>query len=93
MKLSPVLRTRAVTCLVALLCICVATQMLGLPVTFLSLLNEDTLLKSDPISEDFSVLSIVPPTQKPGLLSLFTESWIQLYLPVLVTLVFHPPSA
>ena len=92
-EISLLFRTSGLACLVVFLCICVVIQMLGLPVTFLSLLNEDMLLKSDPISEDFSGLSTTPHPQSPGFLSLITEHQFKLTLPVLVTVVFHPPSA
>lgn len=78
--------------LVVLLCVCVVTQMLGVPVTLIGLMNSDMLAKSEPVSEDFSSLSPSPEPGKPSLLRFFTESRIVLQLPVLAKSVFRPPS-
>ena len=59
--------TRGVACLIILLCICVVTQMLGVPVTLIGLLNADVLTKSEPISEDYSTPSTVPEPGRPRL--------------------------
>jgi hypothetical protein len=76
-----------------LLCICVVTQMLGVPATLVDLLNSDVLTKSEPVSEDFSALSPLPHPESPRLFSSLTEVLSVLHLTVLVTSVFHPPSA
>ncbi len=80
-------------CVIVLLCFCVITQMLGVPVTLIGMLNADMLTKSDPVSEDFSALSTLAGPERPGLLSLIVERYSAPQLPVLPTSVFHPPSA
>jgi hypothetical protein len=85
--------TRGVACLIILLCICVVTQMLGVPVTLIGLLNADVLTKSEPVSEDFSALSTLILPERPGLLSMIAELYPFPQLPVLATSVFRPPSA
>lgn len=86
-------RVVGIAALVVLLCLCIITQMLGVPVTLIGLLNSDMLTKSEPASEDFSALSTLPGPERPGLLSLITELSPVPQLPVLATSVFHPPSA
>lgn len=78
-------------CLVLILCVCVVTQMLGMPVTFLGLLDSsDTLTES--VSEDSSVLPSLPRPVRPSLLHLLTEYRGILQLPILLTSVFRPPA-
>jgi hypothetical protein len=86
-------RVTAVGVFVVLLCVCVLTQMLGVPVTLLGLLNSDMLTNSEPVSEDFSALSTLPNPERPGLLSLIADFYPVPQLPVLPTSVFRPPSA
>lgn len=86
-------RTRWAACLFILLCICVVTQILGVPVTLIGLLNADVLTKSEPVSEDFSTLSTMPEPGRPHLLSIVAELHPVPQLPVLATSVFRPPSA
>ena len=74
-----------------LLCVCVLSQMLGTPVTLIGLLTSPDML-AESISEDFSLIPVLPE------LGISTSSRIQaevqplLYLPVFVTSVFHPPQ-
>lgn len=84
---------RGVVCLIILLCICVVTQMLGVPVTLIGLLNADVLTKSEPISEDYSTPSTVPEPGRPRLLTMVAELYPIPQFPVLATSVFRPPSA
>jgi hypothetical protein len=84
---------RGVACLIILLCICVVTQMLGIPATLIGLLNADVLTKSEPISEDFSTLSTLIFPERPGLFSVIADLYPVSQLPVLTTSVFRPPSA
>lgn len=67
--------------------------MLGLPVTFLSLLDSDELLKSQPGSEDFSAPTQVlhPETLVQGIGSVHTVSIRRLL--ILPKSFFHPPAA
>lgn len=74
-----------------LLCICVVTQMLGVPVTLIGLLSADVLTKSEPVSEDLSTLSMLPEPGRPRLLSLLIQFRSMPQLPILPVSVFHPP--
>lgn len=85
--------TTGVACLVVLLCVCVVTQMLGVPATLMDLLNSDVLTKSEPVSEDISAFAPLLEPEKPRPFNFFNESRPVLHLPVLLTSVFHPPSA
>lgn len=84
--------TRGAASLILLLCICVVTQMLGVPVTLIGLLNADVLTKSEPVSEDFSTLSTLPEPGQPHLLSLLIQFRSMSQLPILPVSVFRPPS-
>ncbi len=84
--------TRGVACLIMLLCICVVTQMLGVPVTLIGLLTADVLTKSEPVSEDFSSPSTLPEPWRPRLLSSFIQFRSMPQLPILPVSVFRPPS-
>lgn len=86
-------RTTGVACLVVLLCVCVVAQLLGAPVTLLGLSNSDMLTESEPVSEDFSVLSPSTGPERSYLFHIVTEFRPVHHLPILVTSVFHPPSA
>lgn len=86
-------RTTVVACVVVLLCVCVVAHMLGAPVTLLGLLNFDMLAESEPVSEDFSAISPLPKLERPYLFLIFDEIRPVHHLPVLLTSVFHPPSA
>lgn len=80
-------------CLVIVLCACVVLQILGLPVTLLTVSDSDELLKSEPVSEDFSTLSLVsfPQAQfRPIGVVEFLSVAKPLVLP---TSLFHPPVA
>ena len=86
-------RTTGVACLVLLLCVCVVAQMLGVPATLMDLLNTDVLTKSEPASEDASALSLSPEPERSRLFLSFTELRPVRHPPMLLTSVFHPPSA
>jgi hypothetical protein len=81
----------ALMCFVAFCCICVLTQMLGVPVTLLGLLNSDVAMESAAGSEDLSILPSTPQPEKLTLYRLFTELHPVLHLPLLLTSVFRPP--
>lgn len=78
-------------CLVLLLCICVVTQMLGVPITLLGLLDSDRFLESEQSSEDPSALTSTPEPERPSFLHFFTEPNTGPHLPVVLTSVFRPP--
>lgn len=67
------------------------TQILGVPVTLIGLLNADWPTKSEPVSEDFSTLSTLPEPGKPYLLSLLDAFRFVPQLPILPVGVFRPP--
>lgn len=92
MALHSSCHTIGVGCLVVVLCICVVTQMLGVPATLMDLLNSDVLTKSEPASEDASAFSPSPEPWRPRLFNFFVECCAARHLPVLLTAVFHPPS-
>jgi len=77
--------------LVLVLCVCVVTQMLGMPVTLLGLLDSSNTL-AESMSEDSSVLPSLPRPVRPSLLHLLTEFRHILHLPILLTSVFRPPA-
>lgn len=81
----------ALACFVVFCCLCVATQMLGVPITLLDLLNSDMLMEPEAGSEDLSTLPSTPKPEKLALYRLFTEFHPVLHLPVLLTSVFRPP--
>lgn len=83
-------RAIGVACLVILLCVCVVTQILGMPVTLIGLLASDAPAES--LSEDLSALSSAVDIKMPVLLGLFSDIRPRLHLPVLLTSVFHPPA-
>ena len=87
----PPARSTGLLCLVLLLCLCVVTQMLGVPVTLLGLLDSDRLIQSEPASEDPTVLSSIPEPERPNFLSFFTDSAAGRRLPVVLSSVFRPP--
>ena len=79
--------------LIVVLCVCILIQMLGLPVTFLSLLDSDDLLKSQPGAEDFSAPSQVLYPDRPGQVTGTVQVPAMLVLLVLPRTFFHPPAA
>ena len=86
-------RATAMACLVVVLCVCVVAQLLGAPFTLLGLLNSDMLTESEPVSEDFSTLSSSPEPDRSYRFRVVGEFRPVHHLPILVTSVFHPPSA
>ncbi|UVT21649.1 MAG: hypothetical protein H8K03_07030 [Nitrospira sp.] len=78
------------TWVVPFLCVCVALQIVDVPVTPLSLFNtSDMFTESD--SEDPSVLPPVPEIRPLSALRLQVDGHAIPHLPVLLTSVFHPP--
>ncbi|MGC4098639.1 MAG: hypothetical protein QM706_16120 [Nitrospira sp.] len=77
---------------VVLLCVCVLTQVLGVPGTLIDLLtSSDTLVES--VLED---ALLTPAVTEPRALSFnfaHVISQTSVHLPVFVTSVFHPPQA
>jgi len=80
-------------CLGVLLCVCIITQMLGVPFTLFGILSADVFAESDPISEDFSALSPSPEPERPLLSHALTEFRPIRHLPLVLISVFRPPSA
>lgn len=78
-----------VVCLILCLSLCVLVQMLGVPVTLLSLLILDTPAES--LSEDFSVLPILLKPPAPGRIASHVEIQGLVYHPIFSTAIFHPP--
>ena len=83
--------SRGLVCFMLLICVCVVTQMLGMPVTLLGVFDADRLMQSEPTSEDPSILVAALQPERPSFLRFFIESHAGLYLPVLPTSVFRPP--
>lgn len=80
------------TWLVLFLCACVLAQMLGMPITFFSLVaSSDAFTES--VSEDFSFPPAVPKPRTSSAWSSHIERQSLPYLRVFVTSVFHPPQA
>ena len=80
-------------CFVVLLSVCVVTQMLGVPITLIGVMDSDLLAKSEPVSEDCSTISRSPEPERAWFLHSFTEFRPVHHLPVLARSVFRPPSA
>lgn len=77
---------------VLLLCVCVLSQMLGMPVTLVGILASSDLL-TETVSEDLSLTPVVPEFEKsdPSRLDVIFQA--SPHLPVFVKTVFHPPPA
>jgi len=84
-------RMTSLTCLALFLCVCVASQMLGMPVTLISLLASDMPVES--VSEDFSLPPVLPRLATPDTRGTQVEFHPSLHLPIFTTSVFHPPQA
>ncbi len=76
--------------LVGLLCICVAAQMLGTPITLGLLLTSD--MSAESVSEDFSILPLTPELERMNRLYFLEEVTPLLYHSIFSTSVFHPPQ-
>jgi len=76
--------------LACFLCVCVLSQMLGMPVTLGSLLNSTDML-SQPASEDFSLLPTLPKLEARSSFHPLSEIQTSLHVPVFVKSLFHPP--
>lgn len=79
-----------VVCLILCLCLCVIFQMLGVPVTLLTLLMSDSPIES--FSEDFSILPILLEPRTPNRIALYAEFHRLICLPIFSTAIFHPPQ-
>ena len=78
------------TALIFLVCVCVLSQILGAPVTLLSLLTSDTPVEL--LSEDFSILPITPIPAAPISSMFHAEFEPSFQIPIFLTSVFHPPQ-
>jgi hypothetical protein len=79
------------TCMLLFLCVCVLPQMLGMPITFFSLVASSDVF-TESVSEDFSFPPTVPKPRTPSVGGSSTERQSSPYLRVFVTSVFHPPQ-
>lgn len=79
-----------VTALILFVCICVVSQMLGAPVTLLSLLTSDTPVEL--LSEDFSIPPFTPVPGTPSRSSFYAELEPSFHIPIFSISVFHPPQ-
>lgn len=84
-------RVTSLTCLAVFLCVCVMAQMLGMPVTLISLLTSDMPVES--VSEDFSLPPMLPKPATPDPRGMQVEFYPSFHLPILLASVFHPPQA
>jgi hypothetical protein len=84
--------TMGTTCAVLFLSGCILAQMLGVPITFSSLLDSSDML-SESACEDFSLPSAAPEPGISGPPFLDLEFQSASDLPILLTLVFHPPQS
>jgi hypothetical protein len=78
-----------IACIIALLCLCVVFQMLGVPVTLLALLASDSPIES--LSEDFSILPVILEPRTFNRIALYVEFQRLVYLPIFSTAIFRPP--
>jgi hypothetical protein len=83
-------QTMVSVCVVFFLCVCILSQMLGAPVTLISLLASDDR-SMGAVSEDSSLLPTVPDLWMLRRLCIYIELQPSLHLPVFATSVFHPP--
>lgn len=81
---------RLKACVLLLLCVCVLSQMLGAPITVVSLLTSADML-TEPLSEDFCIQPAVPDLGTPSQPLLHIELQPSHNHPVFATSVFHPP--
>lgn len=78
------------TALICFVCLCVLSQMLGAPVTLLSLLTSDTPVEL--LSEDFSILPLTPVPVAPSRSTSYAEFEPSFHIPIFSISVFHPPQ-
>ncbi|MGE3976985.1 MAG: hypothetical protein AB7F94_05295 [Nitrospira sp.] len=81
------------TCLVFLLCVCVLAQMLGMPISFFSLVASSDAVLMESASEDFSFPPTMPKPRTSSAWNTNMERQSSPYFHVFVTSVFHPPQA
>ncbi len=82
-------QTMAAVCLVVALCICILLQMLGMPVTFMSIFTSGIM--SESVLEDFSILPMLPEPEMRSRSLVQAEFYSLIHLPILIISVFHPP--
>jgi len=83
-------RGKVCMAMVMLLCICIMVQMLGVPVTLLNPGGAaDTLAVS--VSEGFSVPSSLPQLMPSVEMVPVTDAQLSVHVPVLASVLFHPP--
>lgn len=82
--------SRLTVCLIGFLCVCVLVQMLGLPVTLLSLFTPSDLLTASTCADPLMIPSI-PELHLSSPLSFCIDRYSPVRLSLLLTLVFHPP--
>jgi len=78
------------TCLILFLCLCVVLQMLGVPATLLSPVVSTDLVSSLAL-EGLSLPQTTLDLNVTCLSSIPSSAPLTLYLPILVSSVFHPP--
>ena len=79
-----------VVILVLFVCLCVVTQMLGIPVTLIDVFTSE--LAGESVSEDFSVPPVTPEPALATQARLSENVDSMQYLPILAISVFHPPD-
>lgn len=83
-------RGKVCMAMVVLLCLCIMVQMLGVPVTLLNPGGAaDTLAVS--VSEGFSVPSSLPQLTPSVEMVPVTDAQPSVHVPVLASVLFHPP--
>ena len=80
----------AAAVLIVFVCLCVVFQMLGVSVTLLGLLTQDTPVES--LSEDFSIPPSIPEPGIPNRSRFHVENQSTRHVPIFSTTVFHPPQ-
>lgn len=83
-------RTTGSVAVVLVLCLCVLSQMFGVPITRVSLFTFAGML-TETVSEEFSLPSTILEPDMLGPFRFHTEFLPSPQLPVFVTSVFHPP--
>lgn len=78
--------------LVIMLCVCVLVQMLGMPVTLLSLLTPGDMF-TESICEDPSITPFVPEVCPLSFRAPHIDGHLIRLLPLFATSVFHPPQS
>ncbi len=79
-----------VAVLVLFVCICVVSQMLGIPVTLIDVLTSEQ--PGESVSVDFSVPPVTPELDLASQARLYENVVSLEHLPILAISVFHPPD-